>query len=181
MRLAHFLKVRLLRHVKWQDVEHFNMSWKERISYMAQLIDDDTSTVMDFGCGEMWLRDYLSPTVQYFGVDYKRRDGNTIVCDFNRRQFPDGSVDVAFCSGVIEYIEDIAWFLDRLAGLADTVIASYVVTENSCKRMPTWVNAFSTQELVDMFAKAGFTRHFRPSPEDIAGNRIFRFTKSVAP
>ena len=44
------------RSVKsWKDFEYFDIKWKKRIQLMAALIDKET-TILDLGCGKMWLR-----------------------------------------------------------------------------------------------------------------------------
>ncbi len=48
----------------------------------------------------MWLREFLSKDVTYYGLDYTSRSDDTIVCDLNAREFPDIKTDVVFCSGL---------------------------------------------------------------------------------
>lgn len=68
---------------------------------------------MRFGLSEP--KKYLKPTVDYIGVDYIKRDDETIVCDFNNGEFPKVQVDTVFVSDVLEYIGDPQWFWEKLA------------------------------------------------------------------
>ncbi len=49
---------------EWQDIEFFNEEWKDRIMLMASFIEKESS-VMDLGCGRMWLLDFLPENCTY--------------------------------------------------------------------------------------------------------------------
>ncbi len=66
----------------WQQIEYFNPDWKGRIGKMASHIAPGES-VVDLGCGQMWLKEFLSASSRYTGVDYTQRGADTIVADFN--------------------------------------------------------------------------------------------------
>lgn len=144
------------RNKQWQDIEYFNPDWKERIQNMAQFIEPNEH-VMDMGCGQGWLKEYLAPGCKYSGVDYAPRDSKTIVCDFNAYQFPEIDADVAFVSGCLEYITDYEWFIGKIADKFDKCIISYCTIENfpdlSERIEKCWVNHLSRQEIVDIFEK----------------------------
>ena len=96
----------------WEDFEYFDESWRIRIKEMAVYINN-AETVMDLGCGKMWLRDYLHSSNLYIPVDYKNRGEGTIVCDFTKHQFPEKNADVIFVSGCLEYIADYKCFVQK--------------------------------------------------------------------
>lgn len=58
-----------------------------RTKHLSSLIDPQAKSVMDLGCGEMKLREYLAPEIKYIPVDYVKRSEETLVCDFNKHQF----------------------------------------------------------------------------------------------
>ena len=93
------------RPVSWRNIEYFNKKWKVRIEKMSAFVDPNCS-VVDLGCGRMWLREYLPKTVRYYPVDYEDRGAGCIVQDFNQYQYPDVDADTAFASGCQEHVND---------------------------------------------------------------------------
>ncbi len=98
------------------------------------------------------------------------RGVGTFVCDLNRRPLPDISrlsVDVAVFAGVLEYLVGLVEIPTWLSKHVGWCIASYEVAR-SRRGGPTrllerferarigWVNTFHEQELIEMFARAGF-------------------------
>ena len=151
-----------IRKVEWKDIEFFNVSWKKRIGTMVSLIPATAKSVLDVGCGRMWLREFLSKDVTYYGLDYTSRSDDTIVCDLNAREFPDIKTDVVFCSGVIEYIheENLRWFFGKIRETAPIFVASYCIRDyNSSirkRKMAFWHNHMYRSEIVEMIEASGF-------------------------
>lgn len=141
---------------KWQEIEYFSSEWKERILSMAQFIKPNEH-VIDLGCGQMWLKEYLPPGCQYTAVDYTARDAETIICDFNAYQFPEIEADVAFVSGCLEYVEDYEWFVKQISSRYKKCIISYCIVENfpnvSERIGKAWVNHLSQKDIVNLFEK----------------------------
>lgn len=150
--------------VAWEDKEkELAFSWtnyEERVRHMRMLIPPETRSILDFGAGVMFLRKLLPENMSYYPVDYKRRFDETIVCDFNKKEFPEKKADAAFCSGILEYIEDLEWFAAQLTQRVETVILSYSILEafpNIEERRETgWVNDFTTEKLIAIFMRHGF-------------------------
>lgn len=139
----------------WNDVERFESDWKTRIALMAEHIPSGAS-VVDFGCGPMWLKEYLVDG-SYAGVDYVSRGDGTIVCDFNVKEFPEIEFDVAFVSGCLEYIVDFEWFIRRVATQSRLCILSYCTIDEfpivSDRKDNAWVNNLSRDNIVSEFRK----------------------------
>ena len=165
------------KKVTWKNLEYFDESWKVRIKIMAKYIIPGCS-VMDLGCGEMWLKDYISNESKYFGVDYKRRVGGNLVCDFNKYEFPDFTTDYIFISGCLEYIEDVDWFIHKISKRSSYVILSYCTLEyfNDLKlrKSHAWVNHFSRDQLMSKFQNVGFKIENESITE--SKNSIFYFS-----
>lgn len=140
--------------VKWSEIEYFDANWKKRIAVMAGMIPAG-ATVLDLGCGMEWLKDHLPEGSGYVGVDYVGRSQNTIICDFNKREFPDERADVAFVSGCLEYIEDAPWFVSEISKHTDSCLLSYCTPEECPRREPGWRNSYSHQGIVELFKVAG--------------------------
>jgi hypothetical protein len=175
--LKNFRNLKFNKKVTWRNLEYFDVSWKIRIKLMAKYIITGSS-VMDLGCGEMWLKDYISHESKYFGVDYKRRVGGNLVCDFNKYEFPDFTTDYIFISGCLEYIEDVDWFIHRISKQSSYVILSYCTLEyfNDLKlrKSYAWVNHFSRDQLVSKFQIVGFKIENESITE--SKNSIFYFS-----
>ena len=115
---------------------------------------------------------------KYIGIDYVSRGPETIVCDLNAGQFPDGMVDVAFVSGCLEYVNDPAWFIGQVARHCNICIISYCTIENfsqlSERRKNAWVNDMSQVKLIQLFAENKMTLISNQST--LSCNSIFVFS-----
>jgi hypothetical protein len=135
---------------------------------------------MDLGCGKMWLHIFLV-SCKYFPVDYCQRGEDTIVCDFNKGEFPNLDVDVAFVSGCLEYVEKPQWFINQIARCARGCVISYCVTEafpDPIQRSAMgWKSSFSTAQIIAMFEDNSMRlidQDFLPD----SGNALFSFVKT---
>ncbi|MEJ0000266.1 MAG: TylF/MycF/NovP-related O-methyltransferase [Verrucomicrobiota bacterium] len=139
----------------WSQSSEFDDAWKERIATMASYIRKPCS-VMDFGCGQMWLEPLLPPGCTYLPLDYIRRDERTLVVDLNRDPLPAVKADVAFLSGVLEYVEDIEGFAARLTAAGfQKIILSYCLRETigglGSRKELNWVCHKTLPELLAIF------------------------------
>jgi len=166
--------------VCWKDIEYFDDSMRQRVEQMAAYIPAN-ATVMDLGCGERTLSRMIG-SATYVGVDYRSRGENTVVCDFNKRQFPDLRCDVAFVSGCLEYVTDHRWFIGQICDKVAMCVLSYCTLESFPDRLNRrrlgWVNDLTSHHIKQEFAK----NRFHLSAEDITPtqNAIFVFQRSVA-
>lgn len=144
---------------RWKNYEYFDAGWKERIHQLASFIEDE-QVILDLGCGPMWLREMLPPGIHYMGCDYTKREDTTLICDFNKKEFPAVQADACFVSGVLEYVEDPDWFLDRICACCDALLLSYCTTDYHPDRRSRaslhWVNHLSFTELMDKMEARGF-------------------------
>lgn len=144
--------------VAWQELEFFDPRWKQRIAAMARHIGP-RDAVLDLGCGRMWLKEFLGSAATYIPCDYQDRGPGTVVCDFNRGQFPDRCADVCFISGCLEYVRDVDWFLDRVAASAPKCVIAYCVLRPDKtleqRRQNAWQNHLTEEELIGRFRARG--------------------------
>lgn len=114
---------------QWSSSVEFDESWKLRIEIMARHINVP-GIVADFGCGMMWLKPLLPPANTYLGIDCLPRTPETIVLDLNTGSLEGVDADIAFLSGVLEYIEDLDGFARKLkARNFRQIILSYCTLE----------------------------------------------------
>ena len=107
---------------EWKDFEKEDVTalsrkregWKKRAEFMASMIPNDITSIMDIGCGEGLIKEYLPKNVKYYGVDYCKRDEETLICDINNESLPDKRVDLYYMAGVIDYIIDVKKFIIQL-------------------------------------------------------------------
>ncbi|MGH6838490.1 MAG: class I SAM-dependent methyltransferase [Methylocella sp.] len=164
------------RPINWKEIEYFDQTWINRVRKMAAYVPSK-SRVLDLGCGEMCLREFLEECV-YIPVDYKARSAETIVCDFNRYEFPDVQVDVAFVSGCLEYLENPLWFIEKIAAHSKICVISYCTIEHfddpAQRATLGWKNGFGPKELISIFVANDMKladETFLPDTK----NTIFRF------
>lgn len=141
----------------WKDIEYFDEEWKIRIEKMASYIFTGTHSIIDLGCGQMWLKQFLPAGCNYFGIDYKYRGEGSFVYDLNQYQYPGFNADVVFVSGCLEYIKDYKWLVNKISLSGKKVIISYCTREqfpNELQRRKLgWVNHLSSIQLIQVFSE----------------------------
>ena len=143
---------------RWSDPAQLEAAWNARAQQTAFYIPIGAH-VLDLGCGAMALEKFLPPGCVYQPCDLVARDQRTIVCDFNKGEFPQaGSADIVTMLGVLEYIFDAPAFLARLAALKRPVVMSYCAADLAPldRQALGWVNAFTVSELAILLQRAGF-------------------------
>lgn len=111
----YFLKI---KENEWQEYEKadtfLRRNWDERAAIMVTMIPKDVHSIIDFGCGNQRLKDFLRPDIQYMGLDYKSRGENTIVCDINRDSLPQINADCAYMAGFLMYVKNLEGFIRQI-------------------------------------------------------------------
>jgi hypothetical protein len=163
----------------WANREEFHESWKGRIEKMSRYLRPP-STVADFGCGMMWLEEFLPRECTYLPIDYIQRDARTLLVDLNEQPLPRIAADTAFFSGVLEYIVDLQHLATQLAaGSFRRVIVSYCTLDKypdmASRRQLNWVSHKSTLDLLALFVP----RFAMTAIDDFNNNSIFVFDRAV--
>lgn len=165
------------KNTEWRDIEYFDDSWINRTRMMANFLPDNVS-VMDLGCGKMWLRD-IHPISEYIPVDYCDRGPGTQLCDFNKKEFPNKTVDYSFVSGCLEYVEDPKWFVSEIARTSKACVISYCTTDNiadiKTRRQFCWDNDLSRAGIIELFR--GVHMYLKTEALYLTSNNIFVFSK----
>ena len=164
----------------WTSETEFDTAWKKRIELMASYIDIP-GKVADFGCGMMWLENFLKSENSYVPIDYIRRDERTIVIDLNVGPISAINAEIAFLSGILEYIEDIPKFISQLTdNNFKLIILSYCTLEKNSdvgvRKSLNWVSHVSLFELLSLFTN----KYNLTAIDDFNINTILVFKKKTA-
>jgi len=147
---------------RWKNDFKIKKSYTERIKLIAKYIKENT-TVLDVGCGQKELKDFLPAKCKYTGIDIIKTfnaDREVIKCDLNEKQPKFNNVfDYITCSGIVEYIEDVEKFIKYLSTIGKNVIISYACKENyniNLQEKYLWKNRFTRSEFIKLLEKYGF-------------------------
>lgn len=97
----------------WRKSEPVGVA-HERAILVSEMINwENVDSLLDLGAGSEPMRYLLPDHVKYYPVDYQPLTENTIVCDFNKKEFPDITADVVVMIGVHGYIDYQMWLIDQ--------------------------------------------------------------------
>jgi hypothetical protein len=148
-------------NARWSDPTSLETAWDARAELAAQFIPAG-ARVLDLGCGRMSLQRFLPGGCRYQGCDLVARDPQTIVCDFNKGEFPveaASDADIITVLGVLEYVIDPEAFFQRLLSSKRDVVLSYCATDLSGtndRASLGWLTHFSFLDLAELFDRHGF-------------------------
>lgn len=108
----------------WFDEKRYDPSWSRRAKRAARFIRPG-ERVVDLGCGQMHLRDFLPAGCTYTPSDVKAWTPEVIVCDLDKGEFPEGEFDVATFLGVVSFLEYPASALKLAHQSAGRLIVSF--------------------------------------------------------
>ena len=101
----------------------------ERAELVSRMIEwTDVKSVLDLGAGSEPMRPLLPKGAVYYPIDYRQLTGNTLVYDFNQKQFPELKADVVILVGVHGYVDHYLWLVDQAVNALNTegqLIASF--------------------------------------------------------
>lgn len=144
----------------WADLQNYRSSWRGRTEQIAKLISPGEK-VLEFGCGEMILKDLLPDGCEYMGSDIVARDQDTLVMDLNKeiKYINEYHFNVIVFSGVLEYIFDLRELIAEVRRPYQcSIITSYADLENFPvgRRANGWVNDYTRKEFISLFRNNGF-------------------------
>lgn len=150
----------------WEENAHkYNFEgkegpWDDRYRELITLLDTNCRTLMDCGAGNMSLKRMINSEIKYYPVDNIPRYSETIVCDFNREDFPDIYVDTIVACGILEYVILPEEFIKKMCEHSNTVLLSYcslqMRSDISYRLSLGWKNHLTEGEIVKMFFQNGF-------------------------
>ena len=143
--------------IRWNRNNSILKKWIERTEIVATLIEPNCS-VLEFGAGNMLLRELLPKGCNYTASDIVSRGEGTIVCDLNAKILPDLEFyDVIVFIGVLEYINDVNRVISYISKYCNNIIISYSMIEEKRiieiikRRIKGWVNDLSYKQIIEIF------------------------------
>lgn len=135
--------------------------WDNRRLMISSLIPDN-SNVIDLGSNTKELRDTCSNIKSYKSVDYNPDVNPDYVADFNKGEFPDIVLEdpIIVCAGLLEYLDDIPNFLDKITKYGKRLIFTYFQT----KCPPSiWKNNFRYVDIIQYLNNSKWKlKHIEP-------------------
>jgi hypothetical protein len=176
---------------RWAELDSFEAGWGSRTELIAELVPAHTR-VLEFGAGTRQLERLLDPTCIYIPSDLVERGPDTFVVNLNQRPLPSLATiapDVVVFAGVLEYLRRIPELATWLAAETAQCVVTYEcaagrprswrrLVESLRRAQSGWVNTYDEDELVAMFAAAGFDATERRTWSTPEGDeRVFVFTR----
>jgi hypothetical protein len=147
---------------RWSDPANLLAAWERRSVIAAHYVPAG-ARVVDLGCGAMTIERHLPFGCYYRPVDIVARDERTIVCDFNRGQFPAEALrdaDFVVALGLLEYVYDLPALLHRLTLHRLPALVTYCPADKSPgldRRALGWVNDFTIAQFLALLEACGLT------------------------
>lgn len=120
--------------------------------------------IADLGCGSMHLHEVIARRLgrpfRYRGYDLLPQAPSVDQIDL-RRELPSAAFDVAFCLGLLEYLDDVSDFLGRLRERCRVGVISYALADAPVPVSPRqrrafgWVSDYTRAQLEREFDRQG--------------------------
>ena len=151
--------------------------WEERAEAAVELLVGNVDTlradpsaglrIADFGAGDQRLRRILAAQTElqfsYASFDIRPQADSVVQIDL-RHELPPGDFDLVACLGLLEYLEEVPTFLDRLAARYPAALLSYSIVDHPApltrrqRRSRGWLSDYTTAQFEHELEGAGFAR-----------------------
>lgn len=151
-------KSKLTDYERWKQTEELYVDWNQRTAILASMISPGAN-IIEFGAGNMALKNFLPSGCQYTPSDIVQRNLNFIKCDLNETiPFDLSTYTTAVFSGVFEYVYDVDKVFLQLSDSLDIVLLSYACSDiSTANRLNSgWLSDYSKKELEEIFEKYDF-------------------------
>lgn len=144
---------------RWKNSEQLFKDWNDRTSILGGFIKPNAQ-IIEFGAGNMYLKEYLKEYGSYTPSDIVKRFDETIVCDLNKPiSFDLSKFDVVVFSGVLEYVYDIDSIFNQLKSNGiNQIVMSYscadIVTLSRVKN--GWLSDYTKIEIEKIIEKYNY-------------------------
>ncbi len=169
---------------RWSKDEAISARWEERAETIAKMIPKGAS-ILDAGCGNQILKEFLPADVSYTPADLTARTPDTLLFDANKGVWPEGHWDYIVAAGLLEYVCDLDCFFGHAGKICDQLIFTYHV--NSLRNQKSldirskngWLTDYSLTDLISAADRAGFYLQSAKCPnlKKAYGQYYFLFTR----
>ena len=165
---------------RWRDPEMHHAAWAGRTALLAHYIHPG-ETVFEFGAGVRSARPFLPEGCRYVASDLAPCGPQTLGIDLNAPTLaPVEGFDVAFLSGVLEYVHSLSRLAHFFVGCFPAVVCSYAAANDRSpatlerRRYAGWFSDLSVEEFASLFLEAGYRETIRGA---WSGQTLFRFDR----
>ncbi len=145
--------------LRWENNSELFENWNERTKILADYIKPNAK-IIEFGAGNMFIKEYLKP-ILYAPTDIVKRFDETTVCDLNKPiEIDIKKYNTAVFSGVLEYVYDMDMVFDQLnKNSIKQIVLSYCCSDiNPQSRAKNgWLSDFSKKDLEKIFDKYNYS------------------------
>ncbi len=142
----------------WKDIRNFNPKWRNRARLAARMLGSEW--ICDIGCGRQDLSRYLQPGAVYLPSDLAAWGPEVMICDLNKREYPERYLTAADCAvflGVFERIVDMRGVLADMSVRVEHLCISYSDADRFKPWPAEWEPGLTRVELIQAIETAGFT------------------------
>lgn len=135
-----------------------NPVWEHRAKVVARWIPEG-AYVLDMGCGNMLIEKHLKNPAGYIPCDIAKRDSRTIVCDFDKFEYPPvQGENLILCLGVVNYLQHQKALLEHLCARGKSFLFTFKPRELVAAKVEKgfYPEAIGFKEASDMVAASGF-------------------------
>lgn len=143
---------------RWKKNEQLFNDWDERTLILGSFILPNAN-VLEFGAGNMVLKNHLKNILSYTPSDLIKRHSDTLVCDLNADfEIDFRNFDTVVFSGVLEYVYDIDKVFDKLFNNINQIVVSYCCSdiELAPRSKNGWLSDLKKNELEIIFKKYNY-------------------------
>jgi len=153
-----------LRQQKKSDIERWSLNeqlfedWNERTKILGDFIKPKAK-IIEFGAGNMFLKNYLKNYSKYTPSDIIKRFDETVVADLNETLSINLSdYDTVVFSGVLEYVYDIENIFSQVTPEIQQIVLSYCCSDIVKLSRPIngWLSDYTRKQLIEIFEKYDF-------------------------
>lgn len=176
--------------VDWRDIEEDgHADWvlmQKHFQMIAEWgwVPNEVRSVVDYGAGYKFMKDLLPSDTAYYPVDFIDRGDHTIICDFNKHEFPNIYSELSVCMGTLMYIEPAEELLDPICRHTERwILFSFITLEGmpdiEIRRKSGMCQDFTEPQIIGMFASREYM--LKDKRYDSSGNStmtLFLFEKA---
>lgn len=153
-----------LREQKKSDIERWSLNeqlfedWNQRTKILGDYIKSE-ARIIEFGAGNMFLKNYLKNYSKYTPSDIIKRFDETVVADLNDTLSINLSdYDTIVFSGVLEYVYDIENVFSQITPEIQQIVLSYCCSDilKLSRLKNGWLSDYTQKQLIEIFQKYNF-------------------------